>query len=97
MLNDTNTNTTLGIVCRCERLNVSPSLGRYKKSGWPVDASHLELHHLLYFIPQLDTNTKFDTDKNLLHINTVTHLQYFMSQENTNTNLAQTRTFYALS
>ena len=43
--------TFLDLGGRCERLNVSPSLGTYKKSRWPVDASHLELHHLLYFIP----------------------------------------------
>ena len=40
--------------CRCERPNVSPSLGTDKKFRWPVDSSYLESHHLLYFItPEL--------------------------------------------
>ena len=43
--------------CRCERPNVSPSLGTDKKFCWPVDSSYLEAHHLLYLISPLDTKS----------------------------------------
>ena len=52
--------------CRCERPNVSPSLGTDKKFRWPVDSSYLESHHLLYFIPPVDTKSWQDTYKKLL-------------------------------
>ena len=52
--------------CRCERPNVSPSLGTDKKFCWPVDASYLEAHHLLYFISPVDTKSWQDTYKKLL-------------------------------